>query len=199
MRVREGVQNMYSCMNKFVTEDTIRSLRAGDHQAFETVFFAYFNKVKYFIYGLIKSESDAEELAQDIFVRIWTNRDAIDPKKNFTTYIYVSARNAALNFLKKRLVRSSYTQEQLHIGNETDNPEEGFFAREIDLLIQMSVSKMPDRRKRIYEMSRNEGLTNDEIALRMNISKKTVENQLSLALKELREVVSLIALFFFGL
>lgn len=190
---------MDSCMNKFVTEETVRSLQSGDHQAFETVFFAYFNKVKYFIYGLIKSESDAEEIAQDIFVRVWTNREAIDPDKNFTTYIYVSARNAALNFLKKRHVRSSYVQEQIHVGSDSDNPEDGFFAREIDLLIQMSVSKMPERRRRIFEMSRNEGLSNDQIAQKLNISKKTVENQLSIALKELREVVSLIVLFFTAL
>lgn len=79
---------------------TIEALQHGDHQAFEKVFLGYFDKVKYFLNGLLRSEADAEELAQDIFVNLWQNREAIDPQKSFNTYLYTIARNTALNYLK---------------------------------------------------------------------------------------------------
>ena len=71
---------------------TIEALRNGNHKAFEEVFLAYFDKVKYLLTGLLRSESDAEELAQDIFVRLWMNHTSIDPNKAFSTYLYTTTR-----------------------------------------------------------------------------------------------------------
>jgi len=174
-----------------MVKDVLIALKSGDHKAFEVVFIAYFNKVKYFINGLVKSESDAEELAQEIFVKLWVGRESIVVEKSFSSYLYVIARNAAFNFIKSRLVRDSYLNDQIHNSEDSATSEEVIVAKETELLLKMIVSKMPEQRRRIYEMSRNQGLKNDEIAQQLNISKKTVENQLSLALKELRQVFSM--------
>ncbi len=178
-------------MDSNITKDTVIALKDGDHAAFESIFLFYFNKVKYFINGFIKSESDAEELAQDVFVKIWVSRDGIDPTRNFNTYIYISARNATMNFLRHKYVRESFAEDQMKAGSEEEyaSSEELIMAHEIDLLVDMALMKMPAQRRNVYELNRREGLSNEEIAERLNISKKTVENQMSLALKELKTVI----------
>jgi len=176
-------------------QQTLEALRNGEHKAFEVIFTVYYNKVRYFINGLLKSEADAEELAQDIFVKLWINRESIDPQKSFNAYIYTVARNAAFNFLKHKLVEASYLENYTAL-NEVADSEQLIFAKEIGLLVELMVGKMPVQRKTIYQLSRNQGLSNDEIASQLGIARKTVENQLSLALQELRRIVQLFLVFF---
>ena len=172
----------------------IKELVLGSHDAFRCLFMNYFPKVKYFISHLIKSEIIAEELAQDVFMRIWESREQLGAVESFNSYVYRMAKKMALNYLRRKYVEESYQEEY---EGETELTIEGeLYAREIKLLEQLTVSRMPRKRKAIYEMSRREGLTNDEIATRMGISKKTVENHLNLALKEIRKTLFLFTSFF---
>ena len=178
-----------------IDKNTLKALQEGDHQAFEDIFIAYFDKIKRFISGYIKSEIDAEELAEDIFVNLWINHQSIDPTKSFDAYLHTIARNAALNFIKYKLVRgSSYDIAPDTASNYTS--EEEFIAKETLLLIEMAVEKMPEQRRQVYCLSRNEGLKNEEIATRLNTTKRNVESQLSLALKDIRKVITSVFLFF---
>lgn len=111
-------------------------------------------------------------------------------------YVYTIARNNAFNFIKHKTVEQSYL-DNYRPYNNIDTPEELIFVKEISLLIEMTVSQMPAQRKRIYILSRNCGISNSDIATQLNISKKTVENQLSLALKELRNVITALYSLFF--
>lgn len=181
-------------MSDKITRETCEALRNGDHKAFEVVFVAYYNKVKYFINGLLRSEEDAGELTQELFVKLWTNRLSVDPDKTLSTYLYVMARNLAFNFLKSKYVRESYANDSYHIEESIDS-EEVVWAKELEHILHVAVEKMPERRKEIFVLSRKKGLSNEEIATQLDISKKTVENQLSLAIKELRRIISTI--FFF--
>jgi len=177
-----------------ITREILAELRNGSHKAYESVFIAYYRKIKFFINGFIKSEETAEELTQEIFLKLWEKRESIDLNKSFGFFLYTMARNSTFNFLKHKLVHESYIAKSGLDRLLALSPEEQIYAKEINLLIAMSVKKMPDQRRKIYELSRQEGLSNDEIALKLKISKKTVENQLSLALKELRKVISLFML-----
>ncbi len=168
---------------------TIEALRLGDHNAFDQVFIVYYFKIKNFIYGLLKSEADAEELTQDLFMKLWINHEKIDPQKSLNALLYTMARNAAFNFLEHKLVHDSFISRYPQ-AESSESPDELLFAKEKELLIRLMVQQMPVQRKRIYQMSKEEGLTNDRIAQELNISKKTVENQLSLALKDIRNVIS---------
>lgn len=174
----------------------VEALCRGNHKAFEEIFIAYFHKVRLFICGIIKSEADAEELAQEVFVKLWTNRDTINTEKPLGAYIYTMARNAAFNYLKHKSVEREYLIDYPFF-DDVATPENVLFAREIGLLIEMTVKEMPIQRKRIYLLSREKGVSNADIAIKLGISKKTVENQLSLALQELRKVISLFFLFFY--
>ena len=174
----------------------VEALCNGNHKAFEDIFIMYFRRVKVFIGGIIKSDADAEELAQDVFIKLWLNREQIDVTKSLNAYLYAIARNATFNYLKHRMVEQSYLFGYEPVG-DVDTPEEIYFAREIKLLIEMTVTQMPAQRRGIYILSRDKGVSNEDIANQLNISKKTVENQLSLALKEIRKVVSGFFLLFF--
>lgn len=176
-------------------KDKVEALSKGNHKAFEDLFITYFQRVKLFICGIIKSEADAEELAQDVFVKLWTNREAINIEKPLGAYLYAIAKNKAFNFLKHKSVEQAYT-DSLPFYDDVATPEDVLFAREISLLVEVAVNEMPVQRRRIYILSREKGLSNSDIAEKLGISKKTVENQLSLALQELRKVISLFFLFF---
>ncbi|MBC8617089.1 RNA polymerase sigma-70 factor [Parabacteroides faecis] len=168
---------------------TIEALWNSNHKAFEAVFITYYNKTKALIYGYIKSESDAEELTEDLFVNLWINRQSIDTSKSFDAYLHTIARNAAINYLNHKYVHLAYTNK-FQFQECSSTSEEDLIARELGLLIDDLVEKMPEQRKQIYILSRNEGLSNTEIAERLNTTKRNVESQLSLALKEIRKAIS---------
>lgn len=176
-------------MNNNIDLKTLSAFQNGSHKAFEAVFIAYYNKTKDFIDGYIKSESDAEELAEDLFVNLWINHHLIDTSKSFDSYLHTIARNAALNFLKHKYVHDTYLVNNQDL-KYTSTSEEELIAKELGLLIDEIVEKMPDQRRQIYGLSRNEGLSNGEIAERLNTTKRNVESQLSLALKEIRKAIS---------
>lgn len=184
-------------MRKSIEKKVFDLLKQGNHQAFEKIFITYFNNVKFFIQSFIKSNSEAEGLAQDIFLKIWENHSQIDTEKSFDSYLYTIARNTVFNYLKHKTVENSYS-EYVHFSRSefVDDPEKILYAKEIELLIEMKVEQMPQRRREIYKLSRFEGLSNDDIATNLGISKKTVENQLSLALNELRKLIIIFLTFF---
>lgn len=177
---------------EIIDKNIFKRFKESDHKAFDSIFLSYYDRIRNFINGLIKSEEDAEELAQDIFVKLWMNRNTIDLNRSFDSYLFTIARNTTYNYLKHQLVHQSYVTDYLKNNSDYGNEiEETIFAKEINLLIEMTVDKMPSRRKDIFIYSRIKGYSNDEIAERLNISKKTVENQLSIALAELRKIIQI--------
>ena len=95
-------------MSNNIDIKTLEAFQDGNHKAFETVFIAYYNKTKAFIDGYIKSESDAEELTEDLFVNLWINHDSIDASKSFSSYLHTIARNSAINVLKHKYGHDTY-------------------------------------------------------------------------------------------
>ncbi|MDR0692534.1 MAG: RNA polymerase sigma-70 factor [Prevotellaceae bacterium] len=165
----------------------VEKLTQDDHEAFRWLFMHYYPKLKIFIAGLVKSEAIAEELSQDIFAKIWEKRKTLTAVQSFNAYIYRMAKNAVLNYFQHEYIKERYAG-QLSSDNAT-SAEELFQAKETELLIQLTVAKMPTQRKKIFELSRRSQLKNEEIAQKLHLSKKTVENHLNLALKEIRKAL----------
>ncbi len=181
-------------MNRKISAETLYNLQQGDAKAFEEVFLFYFNKIKIFIAAYIKSDSEAEELAEDLFVNLWVNRKAIQPEKSFNSYMHTMARNEALNYLRHKKVVQSY-ESQVLLNDCGECTDEELIARETSLLIDMAIDRMPEQRKKIFQLSRQQGLKNEEIAILLNTTKRNVESQLSLALKEIRQAISILMIF----
>lgn len=172
----------------------LEKIASGDHHAFRYIFMKYFPKVKYFISHMVKSEAIAEELSQDIFLKIWVTRKQLPNLRSFNSYIYKMARNTALNHLEHKYLEDHYIAN--FASPSSTNLIDEIEAREIELLIQLTVDQMPEQRRKIYTMSRVENLKNEEIAEKLNLSKKTVENHLNLALKDIRNILTAALLFF---
>jgi RNA polymerase sigma-70 factor (ECF subfamily) len=128
--------------------------------------------------------ADAEELAEEIFVGLWLNHNSIDPGKSFDSYLYTIAKNKALNFLKRKYATKTIFEMQAP-SFFSYSPEEEYIAMEKSLFIEMIVEKMPAQRKKVYQL-RQQGLSNKEIAIELDTTKRNVESQISLALKEVR-------------
>lgn len=167
----------------------IDDLRQGDYDAFNRIFFAFYKPVLNFLHSLTQSRDDAEEICQEVFAKVWLNREKLDAGKNFRAYLYTITRNEAYDYFKKRKIvdAGSYQEWQSSAANDTD---EVIIAKETELLINLTVSRMPKQRKRIFELSRYEGMTNEEIAKKLNIGKNAVEKQITYALKDIREVLT---------
>lgn len=165
---------------------------------FEQFFMVTFPKVKAFAWKILKSEDDAEDIAQDIFVKLWSNPELWDNVETWNSYIYTMVRNHIYNFLKHKSVEFDY-QEQLSREDspsfETDTHDQ-LYAKEIELLIKLTLDNMPEQRKRIFVMSRRKGMSNQEIADALQISVRTVERHIYLALQDLKKTI-LIALFLY--
>lgn len=171
----------------------LENIAAGDNEAFKTLFDMFFPKVKVFLVKFLKDDKAAEDIAQDIFVKIWTFGPTLPEIKSFNTYIYRMTRNAALNYLRDR--KDSVDLSDLSVIDDTDIEQE-YYTKEKELLVRLIVDQMPPQRQRIFKMSRYQGLSNDDIAARLLVSKKTVENHLTIALKELREIMIAFVVFF---
>ena len=162
----------------------LSAFQSGNHPAFEKVFIFYYTKIRIFIFGYVKTMDDAEDLAEEIFVELWQNHESIKPEKSFDSYLFTIAKNKALNFLKRKYTSKNIIEMQAP-PIFSHSPEEEYIALEKALLIEMVVEKMPAQRKKIYQL-RQEGLTNEEIAKELETTKRNVESQISMALKEIR-------------
>jgi RNA polymerase sigma-70 factor (ECF subfamily) len=168
-----------------INKSILSALQQGNHSAFEKVFIFYYAKVKSFLWGYVKTMVDAEELTEEILVELWQNHENINPDKSFDSYLYTIAKNKALNFLKRKYATKS-VEKMLNSTSLSYSPEEEYIAREKTLLIEMIIEKMPEQRKKIYQL-RQKGFSNDEIAKELRTTKRNVESQVSLALKEIRQ------------
>jgi RNA polymerase sigma-70 factor (ECF subfamily) len=170
----------------------VKKLANGDHEAFDVLFTRYYPVVKSFLQGFVKNEDAASDMAQDVFFKIWTNKEALSGVISFKSYLFRMARNRVCDYFEHHAVEEKYDQR---LQAEAQNfysglIEEELYARELSLLIDIAVGKMPAQRRRVFVMSRKEGFSNDEIAEQLKISKRTVENHITQALQDLRKMIA---------
>lgn len=184
-------------MRKEEEEANVKALSEGDSKAFELLFLRYQPKLVYFFAGFVHDEEIARDLAQDLFFNLWTKRERLSGIHSFSSYLYQMARNALYNYYDHTLVCEKYDAEQIFCPLVVENTEELFFARELQELIDLRVAQMPPQRRLIFRMSRVECLNNDEIASRLSLSKRTVENHLTAALSDLRTMLKIALILFY--
>ncbi|MCL4483856.1 MAG: RNA polymerase sigma-70 factor [Bacteroidetes bacterium] len=162
-------------------------IRHDDRQAFERVFRESYRPLTAYAFRFVKDLPSAENIVQDVYLKLWQNRHELMITTSLVHYLFRSVKNQSINHLNKVKIRSEYTRMQIA---EDSIPEDfNAFYPEIGLLdkIESSISALPEKRQKIFRLSREEGLKYHEIAERLDISIKTVETQMTLALKQLRE------------
>lgn len=184
-------------MQKMDTERLLlMNLSHGNTRAFEDLFMLYFPKLKLFLSGFLDTEAEAEDLAQDVFVKLWQSRQSLEKVENLNAYLYRIAKNTLYTYLDRSFFPNTISESDLLHIPSVEELEELVFAKELEDLIDVTIEKMPPKRKAIFYMSRKQGLSNEEIALQLNLSKRTVETHISAALADLRKVISILMLFF---
>ena len=179
--------------SNIVSEADLKNrLSKGDFDAFHMLFDDYYPKSKAFISALIKDEKAAEDLCQDIFMKIWNLRETLPEIRSVKSWIYRMSRSSALNYLRDR--KRLFQITDLSIAG-SDDVEGNYAEKEKELIIRMYVDSMPAQRRRVFSMSRYQGISNAKIAEKLGISKKTVENHLNLALKGIRELALTLTFF----
>jgi RNA polymerase sigma-70 factor (family 1) len=159
----------------------------GDEQAFSVLFFNYLPVLQIFAAKFTKSDDAAEEIIQDAFLRVWLNRDKLAEVENVKAYLYKYVSNECLSYLRKKLkedrIVDAFTAKQPNSHNHTADVVS---LNEINKIVAVAVEKLPEQRKKIYQLSRGDGKTIPEIAEMLGISPNTVKNALVIALKSIR-------------
>lgn len=165
----------------------LKLIKKDDELAFKELFESYFTPLCRFVFQFIKDDSSAKEIVLDLFLYIWENRDKIEIETSFKSYIFRSARNRSLNFLRNvtnTFSLQDVTEDRLPVDHSvTENQE----IVGLELLIQEAIMALPDKCRIVFDKSRKENLSNQEIASQMQITVKAVEGHITRALKRIRK------------
>lgn len=165
----------------------IDSLAKQDEAAFEQVFKVHFKNLHAYACTIIREETAAEEVVQNVFFKLWERSKGLSISGSVAAYLYRSVYNESLNYLKHRKVQSVYQQHINHtMKNENDTAGKKLSLKELEGKLATALSELPEQCRTIFQLSRFEELRYKEIADRLGISVKTVENQMGKALKILR-------------
>lgn len=183
-------------MNNEPDELILSNLQRGDYAAFDALYMRYAPHVEAFAFCMLKNKSEAEDLAHDIFLKIWENKASLAPIKSFRSYLFKMTKNAIFDIYSHKNVRTRYEQQITHIDDlVTEDVSARIASEDLLMLINLAVEQMPEQRQRIFRMSRYEGLSYHDIAQQTGTSVKTVEYHIHTALAELKKIVGILALF----
>lgn len=187
-----------------VNTGNTREMENDDRQIelkFQKFFTANFPKVKNFAQMLLKSEAEAEDVAQDVFCKLWLQPEIwLDTDKDLDNYLFILTRNIVLNIFKHQQIEQEYQDEVvertfLYELTEKEEILNNVYYKEMLMIIQLTLEKMPKRRRLIFKLSRFKGLSHKEIADKLDVSIRTIEHQVYLALIELKKILVLFIFF----
>ena len=160
-------------------KDLLQQVSEGSEAAFRELFYRYADRLGNYVLRLTQSKTHAEEIVQDVFLKIWISREALSDVDNFNVYLFVISRNQTLNAMRKVIRLKGYQKEWER--NQAAAPvensqkpveEEGLYA---EGLINSAVDQLPSQQRKVWLLSRKDGLTHPQIATAMGISRETVK------------------------
>ncbi len=168
----------------------IEGLKDGDKSIFEELYRQYYTPLCYYCVKYVDRIDDAKEIVQDVFVKLWDRHDEIEINTSINAYLHRAVQNYALNYLNKAKIKDRYmlSQEQSS-GFNFDDGQKKLENEELRLVLKKAILELPEKRREIFELSRYDGMKYGNIAEQLSISVKTVESQMTKALKYLRVVL----------
>jgi RNA polymerase sigma-70 factor (ECF subfamily) len=172
------------CNEKYLLEQLI----AGDEEAFKQIYFLYSERIYGNLLKLLKSEPAAQEILQDVFMKIWEHRQYIDPEKSFRSYLFRIAENMVCNFYKKASRDKALLQQLVTRSSVAyAHVEETIFYKEDKYFLHNAIESLPPQRKQVFELCKMEGKSYDEVSRLLGISISTISDHIVKANRFLRE------------
>lgn len=165
-----------------------RSLKAGDRDAFKALFDSYAPSFLWFAASLLKDQAAAEDVVQNVFMKLWTGRKRLDENKSLKNYLLVAVRNEVFCHHRDSFSRRSEAISA-DMPDASPGTDASVSASQLGELVERIISTLPPRRNLIYNMSRKGHLCNADIAARLDLSVRTVEKHLELALSDIRSAL----------
>lgn len=161
---------------------------AGDEEAFKKIYYLFYKKLYLFSLALVKTREAAEEIAEDVFIKIWQQKTQIAAIRNLRVYLYIATKNTSLNYLSKK-AKDNLTQPfdniNIDLFKSSSTPEELMITAEMYRKIQQQVEALPLRCKMIFKLIREDGLKYKEVSDILNISVNTIDVQMAIAVKKI--------------
>jgi RNA polymerase sigma-70 factor (ECF subfamily) len=180
-----------------IATDRIRYLQAQiarfeDQQAYKELFLSFYPYLLDFAFSLIKSRESAEEIVSDLFIKIWEKRKELEKIDNLKVYVYVATRNIAFNYIdkQKRAATNNIEDYPTEFVSRYFDPEQLMITSDMIARIDKAIDHLPPKCKMIFKLVKEDNLKYREVADILNISIKTVENQLAIALRKIGSAVS---------
>ena len=186
-----------------ISEDVKENTAVDDIKAFEVLFKGYYVKLVFFANKFLNNMEGAEEIVSDTFTYLWEQKAEINITTSTNAYLYKMVQNRCLNYIKHKKIENEYVNylsKNNLLADFYRTQSEPFLHKELQEQIGKAINELPERCREIFKMSRFEHLKNREIAEQLNISPKTVERQMTIALEKMRHYLQhlfLITAFFF--
>jgi len=184
-------------MHEFVKPDvtSVENLKqriaSGDEHAFRELFNLFAERLTVFAYSITRNKEAAVEIFDEVFIKIWRKREMLPDIGNLTTYLYTATKNTSLNYISSKS-RENYSKEFDFINialSEDERPDQQMISAEIFRRIKKAVEELPPKCKIIFKLVREDGLKYKEVADVLNVSAKTVDAQMVIAVKRISESV----------
>ncbi|MDL2255694.1 sigma-70 family RNA polymerase sigma factor, partial [Parabacteroides sp. OttesenSCG-928-K15] len=177
-------------MNKDIHTQLILGVKSGSHKDFDKLYAIYADLLYGFVLRLTQSPSEARDILQETFLRVWQTREQLSVEMSFKSYLYAIARNLIIDSFRRQMKSVAFEE---YISSEAyQNHAENTVERDIDFdefkrLFEEAKHKLTDRQRQIFELSRESGLPLITIAQQLDLSEKTIKNQLTLIMQTLRK------------
>jgi len=169
-----------------IDNELLREMAQGNETAFTEIYHQYWKLLFSVAANKLNNLADAEEVVQDVFADLWKRRAEIDIRQSLKSYLAAAVKFQVYSLLYKRHRQRAFEQSLQQDTSATSHVEEQYNLKVLQEKLQQTAAQLPERCRLVYELSRDAGLSNKEIAQSLDISEKTVENQMTKALKSLR-------------
>ena len=169
-------------------EELLLRLKQGHEAAFEEIYKLYSSRLFGNIYRMVKSESTAREILQEVFIKVWNNRTGIDPKRSFRAYIFRIAENNICDFFRKASrIKKMHSHIHVIATEHYEHVEEFLLRKENNALVHKAINSLPPQRQQVFRLCKMDGKSYDEVSQQLGIAVSTVSDHIVKANKTIRE------------
>lgn len=165
----------------------VNQMKAGDRESFNKIFRRFYSPLMRFCFRFVADEDVSAEIVQDLFVKLWTNREKLNITSSFDSYLMSSVRNSAYTYINKERSHSEAHKMMYISETEESDPSDELQSNNLEESYRRILATMPEKRREVFLASRFDGLKYSEIAEKLKISQKTVESHMGAAIKQLKE------------